>query len=428
MDSLPSAPAMRAEDDQPRGSDRFIRREESVRHDRPGPPREDIPLPTRPPYTAFIGNLAFDLTEEELESFFSSFKTKSVKIIKDREEKPKGFGYVEFEDIDGLKHAITKSGSNLAGRTIRVSVAEPPKERSNFTSTEDTAKFDGPWRREGPLPDIPEREQSRRRPEGLMATASDNATDWRASRSRAPDTDSVPFRRKVSGLSTPPSHVSAADKEEVWTSKFKPSDDQTRTGSARMKNELKESGADDPDWRSTARLRPAGKNGSSPTTSTPPTPQISRRKLELLPKSGNASSSPSPMSSPKMSPTPSATRSNPFGAAKPVDVSFRDKEVVERLERDREAVKERLSMSRTNSRGASDRAAQNASKTTIPQGHAPQKGAILAPALAPSVRPTLSFANVAANKESVSQDKASQESGVDHEIEPVVGKLADVAV
>lgn len=30
-----------------------------------------MPLPTRPPYTAFIGNLAFDLTEGELGSFFS---------------------------------------------------------------------------------------------------------------------------------------------------------------------------------------------------------------------------------------------------------------------------------------------------------------------------------------------------------------------
>lgn len=38
------------------------------------PPREDIPLPTQPPYTAFIGNLAFDLTEQDLESFFGSFQ------------------------------------------------------------------------------------------------------------------------------------------------------------------------------------------------------------------------------------------------------------------------------------------------------------------------------------------------------------------
>ena len=39
-----------------------------------GPPREDLPLPTQPPYTAFIGNLAFDLTEIDLEEFFVGHK------------------------------------------------------------------------------------------------------------------------------------------------------------------------------------------------------------------------------------------------------------------------------------------------------------------------------------------------------------------
>lgn len=34
-----------------------------------------------------------------------------MKIIKDRDEKPKGFGYVEFEELDGLKSALAKSGT-----------------------------------------------------------------------------------------------------------------------------------------------------------------------------------------------------------------------------------------------------------------------------------------------------------------------------
>lgn len=51
-------------------------------------------------------------------SFHRFAQTVSVKIITDRDGKPKGFGYVEFEDLEGLKYALTKSG---AVRTI------PPK-------------------------------------------------------------------------------------------------------------------------------------------------------------------------------------------------------------------------------------------------------------------------------------------------------------
>ena len=75
-----------------------------------------------------MGNLAFDLTENELEQFFSGIKVseriflyddslheglqvKSVKIIKSKDEKPKGFGYIEFEDVVGLKDALLKTGS-----------------------------------------------------------------------------------------------------------------------------------------------------------------------------------------------------------------------------------------------------------------------------------------------------------------------------
>jgi len=36
---------------------------------------------------------------------------KSVKIIKDRDDRPKGFGYVEFDTLDGLKDALSKSGA-----------------------------------------------------------------------------------------------------------------------------------------------------------------------------------------------------------------------------------------------------------------------------------------------------------------------------
>jgi RNA recognition motif-containing protein len=50
---------------------------------------------------------------------------KSIKIIKDRVGRPKGFGYIEFSTLDGLEDALARGGQNLAGRIIRTSVARP---------------------------------------------------------------------------------------------------------------------------------------------------------------------------------------------------------------------------------------------------------------------------------------------------------------
>jgi hypothetical protein len=117
-------------------------------------------------------------------------------------------------------------------------------------------------------------------------------------------------------------------------------------------------------------------------------------------------------------PVPNPSRANPFGAAKPVDVTQREKEVVEKLERDREVNKERLTMSRTNSRTASERGGPRArSPPTASSPVAPPR------TLAPTVRPTLSFANVAAKKES--SEKKDQ---VDADINEVTDKTADLAV
>jgi RNA recognition motif-containing protein len=49
----------------------------------------------------------------------------SAKLIRDMDQKPKGFGYVEFKTLDGLKDALGRSGGQMLGRTVRTSVAEP---------------------------------------------------------------------------------------------------------------------------------------------------------------------------------------------------------------------------------------------------------------------------------------------------------------
>jgi hypothetical protein len=213
-------------------------------------------------------------------------------------------------------------------------------------SADDDSKFDSPWRRDGPLPELDQRDGSRRRYEGLPSDRSQpglsDTGEWRSSRPRsnAADPDVPSSRRRGSGFSTP--EGGAAGKEEVWVigSKFKPSsteENASKFGTLRGVNAPKDPvSPDDGDWRS-GRPRSARDNSSrapnpsmyryqahtfAATASMPPTPQLARRKLELLPRSGSTSASPSPLSSPKLAPTTSivTSRPNPFGSARYVPV------------------------------------------------------------------------------------------------------------
>jgi translation initiation factor 4B len=90
--------------------------------------RPQLPIPDKPPYTAHVGNLSFDASEGEIEDFFASCNVTNVRLVRDRiEDRPKGFGYVEFGSREGLVAALELNGSQLAGRNVRISVAEPRK-------------------------------------------------------------------------------------------------------------------------------------------------------------------------------------------------------------------------------------------------------------------------------------------------------------
>lgn len=90
--------------------------------------REQLPLPSKPPYTAHLGNLTYDVTSSEIEDFFKECQVTNVRIVEDKlDHKPKGFGYVEFATLDGLKKALTYSETNFMGRNVKISIAEPRK-------------------------------------------------------------------------------------------------------------------------------------------------------------------------------------------------------------------------------------------------------------------------------------------------------------
>ena len=80
----------------------------------------------------YIGNLAHDVTEDDLRIAFSEFgEVSSVKIIIDKfSGRSKGFGFVEMPDNSEADQAIKAlNGKVLSGRSIKVNQAEPRGKR-----------------------------------------------------------------------------------------------------------------------------------------------------------------------------------------------------------------------------------------------------------------------------------------------------------
>lgn len=100
--------------------------------------REPLPLPTKPPFTAHLGNLPFDAERDQIEDFFADCQVSNVRIVEDKiDRRPKGFGYVEFETVDGLKRALDLNMTQFRGRNIKISVADPRKSSRSGHSTRD---------------------------------------------------------------------------------------------------------------------------------------------------------------------------------------------------------------------------------------------------------------------------------------------------
>ena len=79
----------------------------------------------------YVGNLPWDLTEEDLREAFAAFgEVETAKIVTDRETgRARGFGFVEMSNKDEGTAAI--SGMNekdLKGRSIKVNEARPRTE------------------------------------------------------------------------------------------------------------------------------------------------------------------------------------------------------------------------------------------------------------------------------------------------------------
>jgi len=76
----------------------------------------------------YVGNLSYEVTEEELRQEFEAFgAVESANIITDKYSgRPKGFGFVEMPSVSEGQAAITAlNGKTLKDRTLNVNAARP---------------------------------------------------------------------------------------------------------------------------------------------------------------------------------------------------------------------------------------------------------------------------------------------------------------
>src|SRR5450432_554283 len=81
----------------------------------------------------YVGNLPYNTTEAQVRELFEQAGTiTEVALITDRETgRPKGFGFVEMETVEGAQEAIKRfNGYSLNDRNLTVNEARPREERS----------------------------------------------------------------------------------------------------------------------------------------------------------------------------------------------------------------------------------------------------------------------------------------------------------
>ncbi|KAB8260680.1 hypothetical protein BDV32DRAFT_44239 [Aspergillus pseudonomiae] len=292
--------------------------------------REPLPLPTQPPYTAHVGNLSFDATSADISDLFVDCAVTNVRIVEDKLTKaPKGFGYVEFETVDGLKKALDLSGATLQGRAIRVSIAEPPKER-------DVKEFD--WTRKGPLPApeaprrVPDRSSFGRNMDNFSDAGSERTGGRRNFESDGKFRDFGNWERKGPLSPTGPVREGGRPRTNEGSSFRKSSpawgEGRSQDGSRPPRREFQERAPTaaemDNAWRS--KMRPdQPKESSNPPSpaAAPASPAAPTRPRLNLQKRTVTDAVSSPAAG-------TGTGASPFGGARPIDTAAREKEVEER--------------------------------------------------------------------------------------------------
>ena len=83
--------------------------------------------PSRPTKTIFIGNIPFEMTDEELNKLFNQLENcLEVRVAVDRKTGvPRGFAHADFVDIPSAEAArAALQGKEVCGRTLRIDFSD----------------------------------------------------------------------------------------------------------------------------------------------------------------------------------------------------------------------------------------------------------------------------------------------------------------
>ncbi|KAL0931174.1 RNA recognition motif containing protein [Colletotrichum truncatum] len=365
--------------------------------------RENLPqtLPDKPPYTAHLGNLSYDATVDTVTEFFEGCNIINVRIIEDREQqRPKGFAYAEFQDVEGLKQALTLDGQSFQGRVIRIKVADPPRGGDRGESTRDF----GDWTRKGPLPDLPGRGGNdrrgsdfgeRRAPREPREPREDDGKvrdfgNWerRGPLSPLPQEESGPREgREGSRPRTndgPREFRNRRESPAAWGEGQQPRQDSRPPRPERAPTAAEQ----DNQWRTKMRPDAAAKSGSQSRdgSEAPPSPATSaaapvgRPRLNLTKRTVSEATD-------VLSPSATDSKASPFGAARPIDTAAKERQIEEKKqqllkekrEADEKAKEERRLAKEAAAKEAADKEAADKAQEEAAKANSEKKAAEEAP-------------------------------------------------
>jgi RNA recognition motif-containing protein len=80
--------------------------------------------------TVFVKNLPWSATDDDIYAFFDGLPIYQVRLAKDYDGRPKGFGHVEFESVEAAAAAIGKSGEYFNDREVYIETTTERQQRT----------------------------------------------------------------------------------------------------------------------------------------------------------------------------------------------------------------------------------------------------------------------------------------------------------